>query len=115
MDDFAELWDQITLDGVVEQISVPSVITHCANDRQIPVRCQAQLRRGLTAATPPRPSTPLRPSSDVVLVEEATDDLQQVVGPLDVQAVARSRPRHQLEPGPGDGIGDRLGLARRRQ
>ena len=37
MDDFEKLWDRITLDGVVEQITVPYLITHGANDRQIPV------------------------------------------------------------------------------
>ena len=37
MDDFEKLWDRITLDGVVEQITVPFLITHGANDRQIPV------------------------------------------------------------------------------
>jgi len=37
MDDFEKLWDRITLDGVVEKITVPYLITHGANDRQIPV------------------------------------------------------------------------------
>ena len=37
MDDFEKLWDRITLDGVVEQITVPYLITHGANDRQIAV------------------------------------------------------------------------------
>jgi dienelactone hydrolase len=37
MDDFEKLWDQITLDGVVQRITVPFLITHGVNDRQIPV------------------------------------------------------------------------------
>lgn len=37
MDDFEKLWDQITLDGVVEHITVPYLVTHGAHDRQIPV------------------------------------------------------------------------------
>jgi dienelactone hydrolase len=37
MDDFEKLWDQITLDGVVERITVPFLVTHGVNDRQIPV------------------------------------------------------------------------------
>ncbi len=37
MNDFEKLWDRITLDGVVEHITVPYLITHGANDRQIPV------------------------------------------------------------------------------
>ena len=37
MDDFEKLWDRITLDGVVEHITVPYLITHGAHDRQIPV------------------------------------------------------------------------------
>jgi dipeptidyl aminopeptidase/acylaminoacyl peptidase len=37
MDDFEKLWDRITLDGVVEKITVPYLVTHGANDRQIPV------------------------------------------------------------------------------
>src|SRR4029079_12935185 len=48
--------------------------------------------------------------TDGVLVEEAADDLQQVVGPLDVQAVARPRPRHQLVAGAGGGVRRRPGL-----
>jgi fermentation-respiration switch protein FrsA (DUF1100 family) len=36
-DDFEKLWDRITLDGVVEQITVPYLVTHGINDRQIPV------------------------------------------------------------------------------
>jgi dipeptidyl aminopeptidase/acylaminoacyl peptidase len=37
MEDFEKLWDRITLDGVVEHITVPFLITHGVNDRQIPV------------------------------------------------------------------------------
>ncbi len=37
MNDFEKLWDRITLDGVVEHITVPYLITHGVNDRQIPV------------------------------------------------------------------------------
>jgi dienelactone hydrolase len=37
MEQFETLWDQITLDGVVEKIDVPYLVTHGANDRQIPV------------------------------------------------------------------------------
>ena len=37
MDTFLTLADQVTLDGVVEQITVPFLITHGANDRQIPL------------------------------------------------------------------------------
>lgn len=37
MADFEKLWKQITLDGVVERIEVPFLITHGAGDRQIPV------------------------------------------------------------------------------
>jgi dienelactone hydrolase len=37
LDSFLRLADQVTLDGVVEQITVPFLITHGANDRQISV------------------------------------------------------------------------------
>jgi esterase/lipase len=37
MDDFEKLWDRITLDDVVDKITVPYLITHGVNDRQIPV------------------------------------------------------------------------------
>jgi dienelactone hydrolase len=37
MEDFEKLWDRITLDGVVDQITVPYLVVHGANDRQIPV------------------------------------------------------------------------------
>ncbi len=37
MEEFENLWERITLDGVVEQIEVPFLITHGENDRQIPV------------------------------------------------------------------------------
>ena len=37
MADFEKLWDRINLDGVVERIRVPFLITHGAADRQIPV------------------------------------------------------------------------------
>lgn len=34
---FEKMWDQINLDGVVEKIRVPFLVTHGANDRQISV------------------------------------------------------------------------------
>ena len=37
MEDFQKLWDQLTLNGVVEKLSVPFLVTHGINDRQIPV------------------------------------------------------------------------------
>jgi dienelactone hydrolase len=37
LDSFLRLADQVTLEGVVEQITVPFLITHGANDRQISV------------------------------------------------------------------------------
>jgi dienelactone hydrolase len=37
LDEFIEFADQVSLDGVVEKITVPFLITHGANDRQIPV------------------------------------------------------------------------------
>jgi len=37
MDDFIEKTKKVCLDGVVEKITVPFLITHGANDRQIPV------------------------------------------------------------------------------
>jgi dienelactone hydrolase len=37
LEDFEKLWDRITLDGVVENITVPFLVTHGAKDRQIPV------------------------------------------------------------------------------
>jgi dienelactone hydrolase len=37
LEDFEKLWDSITLDGVVEHITVPFLVTHGSNDRQIPV------------------------------------------------------------------------------
>ncbi len=37
MEDFLEKSDRMTLDGVVDQITVPFLITHGAGDRQIPV------------------------------------------------------------------------------
>jgi dienelactone hydrolase len=38
LDTFIEFADQINLDGVVEKITVPFLITHGENDRQIPLR-----------------------------------------------------------------------------
>jgi fermentation-respiration switch protein FrsA (DUF1100 family) len=60
LDTFIEFADQIHLDGVVSQISVPFLICHGANDRQIPVeyahRCYDQAaaspRRELRIFTP---------------------------------------------------------------
>ncbi|WP_460072973.1 alpha/beta hydrolase family protein [Streptomyces sp. YKOK-I1] len=37
LEEFSKLFDQINLDGVVEKITVPFLITHGVNDRQIPV------------------------------------------------------------------------------
>lgn len=37
MDAFEAMWDKINLDGVVEKIRAPFLVTHGANDRQIPV------------------------------------------------------------------------------
>ena len=37
LDSFLRIADQVTLEGVVERIRVPFLITHGANDRQIPV------------------------------------------------------------------------------
>jgi len=37
LEEFIEFADQVNLDGVVEKITVPFLITHGANDRQIPV------------------------------------------------------------------------------
>ena len=37
IDSFIEVADAVQLDGVVEQITVPFLITHGENDRQIPV------------------------------------------------------------------------------
>jgi dienelactone hydrolase len=37
LEEFIELADQVNLDGIVEQITVPFLITHGANDRQIPL------------------------------------------------------------------------------
>ncbi|MGB9998633.1 hypothetical protein ACPMJQ_29390 [Streptomyces pseudogriseolus] len=37
LDDFIRFADDIHLDGVVEQITVPFLITHGENDRQIPL------------------------------------------------------------------------------
>ena len=47
-----------------------------------------------------------RSSLHSVLVDEARNDLQQVVRALDVQAVARPGARHQFVAGPWDGVGD---------
>ena len=38
LDEFLDFADDVHLDGVVEQITVPFLIAHGANDRQIPVR-----------------------------------------------------------------------------
>jgi pimeloyl-ACP methyl ester carboxylesterase len=37
LDAFLDFADDVNLDGVVEQITVPFLIAHGANDRQIPV------------------------------------------------------------------------------
>jgi len=37
LDEFIEFADQVNLNGVVEQITVPFLIAHGAGDRQIPL------------------------------------------------------------------------------
>ena len=37
MDEFKAMWPDITLDGVLDRVRVPFLVTHGINDRQIPV------------------------------------------------------------------------------
>ena len=50
LESFEKLWDSITLDGVVEKIEVPFLITHGENDRQIPVSDAYQSHAQATAS-----------------------------------------------------------------
>ena len=53
MAEFEQLWDRITLDGVVERIAVPFLVVHGAHDRQIPVE-YAQRSYDQAVASPKR-------------------------------------------------------------
>jgi fermentation-respiration switch protein FrsA (DUF1100 family) len=47
MDDFMQIAEQVTLDGVLDRIRVPFLVTHGQNDRQIPLDYAHQTYNGL--------------------------------------------------------------------
>ena len=42
MDEFQAMWPDITLDGVLDRVRVPFLVTHGKNDRQIPLEYAQQ-------------------------------------------------------------------------
>ena len=97
MNDFEKLWDRITLDGVVEHITVRHLITHGANDRQIPV---ADAHRSYEQAT----ASPKRELKIFTSTRAASNTSTPTTNPTPPASPPTGSPRPSAPPQP-DGRG----------